>query len=674
MKPSKRWVALICLMVLAVPLLSRAEILLAPSLEVQYRPPEGETLRFDLMLTKETNGQWLWLQIPSDVPLESLSLAFFPEEMGVLRIYAPDDGRLTFEAPLPIHAEMLDLTESEERPFSFVVSGWEDETTALWTGWLTVSHRIRPVDLPPMPPFSPIITEPPLTQAPVTEPPETQAPVTQPPAPSPFTMPPNTPSPATQSPPVQRTGYAAVTGSNVGLLDMPGGSVRSVLQWNDVLYVNGQQVDPLGGIWYAVTAMDTSMPGFVHAAYLRFMTPQEVQDYLNRPTPRPTVSPTRAPVADGYARVTWQTTSLRNWPSTGASLLRTLLAGDVVYVTGLVTDGDGTAWYAAQARDAYGYLMASSVRMMTLEEVLAYLESQAVPTPLPTARPTLNPNYTYAIVGRDDVNFRLSPSGAALQRLARGTIVRVLSGPSSQDGFAWFRVQLGEESGYLRADMLSFLSIEGMPSPTPTPTPLPTARPLGLLDRLQASLDACRYRRYVRGRAEVLSYAVADLDSDARAELLIVSERAMADGSPALHLAAYRKEGEHLTRLATRLEPLILKAGASISLLIVHQSGREALWIRQKDGDGALLRETSITLTDAGWVSLPIPSFSGTLSPFLEGLVTDAGEILYADHSGLDAEAAQEQARQRESQGAVLRVLWDLLMEEEPPAAVEGNG
>lgn len=555
-----------------------------------------------------------------------------------------------------------------------------------------------PVTEPPITP--PPVTEPPVTAPPVTQPPITPPPVTPPPiTPPPVTQPPITPPPVTQPPytlppvtppptwwptfpPVSEAGYGLITANNVNLRDVPNGNIRARLYYGDVIYINGQSYDAYGSTWHAVNVVEKGVSGYVNAGFARFMTAQEVYDYLNRPTPGPTPSPTPwvtpTPYPSiGYARVTWQSASLRSAPGVGASVLRTLGMGSVVYVTGQVFDAGGTRWFSVRPQDnAFGYLMAASVVMMTPQEVTDYLDSLK-PTPRPTAVPTLNPNYSYAVVKMDNVNFRYTPNGNTIRRVNTGTVAQLLaeSGTYSSNHI-WYYVRIGNDDGYLRADMIDFIQIKPSPTPkptataTPTPrptpvaTPLPTSGPLTLLDRIRMTVDTARYTEYARERAEAVSYAVRDLDSDKLAELLLVTPQRRANGTQAIILDAYKLAEGQVRRVATREVGPLLSPKAMAQVVVLEQSGRTVVYVEQYDStSGQALGNQGWTLTENGWTDIPLGNAVKDAQVILYAESDEYGRITWKDLSGLHvAEDADEPAGQDGvAFAAILQVLVNLL-------------
>lgn len=644
---------------------------------------------------------------------------------------------------------VLDWTYTADKPYQYLVMDTRGGVV-LWEGWLTVSNQPRPADLPAQPAVPPtpepeeiIIAPPTVTpvppavtvepvQTPVFEPEPTPSPTpmptltptpTQAPTPEPLpTMTPKptstgllppivlpTESPTDAPPPIvlptvmpvptsvwplptnteqpYQPGYGLVTAGSVNLRSIPNGAIIGRLRQNDVLYITGERYDSNGVVWFYATDINTGLQGYVHSGYARYMTAQEVNDYLSQPfptmTPRPT--PTPQPIT-GYARVIWSGVSLYGATNTSAIWLKSLVWGDVVYVLGQSTDIDGTRWYSVRADNAFGYLLASSVRMMTAAEVAAYLESSQA-TPLPTVMPTLNPNLSYVVVKVDNVNFRATPNGPVLRRVHSGVVAQLLSEEAMrQDGFDWYYVRIDKEDGYLRTDMADKVQIAPTPSPrpspspvptptpspTPSPTPLPTPEPMSVLDHIRAAVDSARYVEYARGLEDARSYAVKDFDGDRLMELLAVFVEKRYDDAYVVRLQAYKLIDGQITEIGQREYGPLLSVGTEIQISVALVNGRYAVSVAEKDGSTKLTRKHfAATLLQNEWVDIGAPGVSDETAVLFEASVNRMGDIAMQDFSGLHQEAPQAEQTQKERMAwsALAQVVMELLR-----SMNQGNG
>lgn len=489
-----------------------------------------------------------------------------------------------------------------------------------------------------------------------------------------------------------QTGYGLITASNVNIRQVPNGSVLGRLQYNDVIYIAGSAVDTSGVLWYQVTVMGSNLTGYVHSGFARFMTQQEVNDYLNRPTPAPTPqwTPTPAPVS-GYARVSWQSTALRSAPSGSGAWLKTLYASNVVYVTGQSVDSASTRWYSVRAEDGtYGFVLSASVVMMTQAEVDAYLNSLK-PTPVPTAQPTLNPNYTYAVVKMNNVNFRNAPNGGVIRRMQSGEIVRVLSEtPVTEGGYSWYQVQSNGDNGYLRADMIDFIQVKPTPTPTATatpyvtstpspvptatasPAPLPTAGALSVLDRIRIAIDTARYTEFAKEKTDAVSYAIRDFDGDKLVELLLIAPITQAGGGKGLRLEAFKLVGGEVTSLAIYDFAPSMKALTRTQVLLQRQGGSELLYVQQQDTTtNQATYSRQLALVGGAWSEVQTSGTPETSEVLLTATSDLIGNITWEDRSTLHESPADDEAAEREMQAytSILQVFLQLFGE-----MSQGNG
>ncbi len=494
--------------------------------------------------------------------------------------------------------------------------------------------------------------------------------------------------------------------NNVNLRRTPNGSVERRLPLDEVIYISGQQYDLSGIVWHYVTVMATGENGYLREDVARFMTQREIQAYLNRPTARPTVVPTQQPTQrptmapdpmKGYARVVWQSTYLRSAPASGTVGIKVLSAGNVVYAMSSFWDSTNTRWLYVSSDGVSGYVLAGAVVMMTQPEIDAYLESISrpvtprptiPPTPVPTIAPTLNPMMSYAVVKKDNVNVRREPNGALIMRVNKGTLATLLSGAIPKDGYNWYSVQIGDEIGYLREDVIDFVQIKPTapptpvptpvptptptptPSPTPTPTPLPTAGPLSLLDRVRATMDGVRYEAFARALPDAAAYAARDFDCDKAVELLTISVAVAADGTRSLTLDVYKFTDGVIRRVDSRTFAPVLTPGTEMQVVLVMQDGREIVYTaRRNTVTMATIMGQGMTLTASGWLDAPLSGNVQNLTPLLLAAADANGVLSLDDRTGLGEPRGEETAVDREATSVVLRLLMKLM-----ETATQGNG
>lgn len=738
------------LLIVSMSFLCFAEESAQPSIVIKYGANTGQAELFSHVLNQPENGSWIWMQVPEAIPLDNLSMSYVPTEEGELQVYWLHGVEMSLETLFAPSLDALDFTQTEASPYEFSVQSKSSEGETLWNGWITVSHREKPYDLPEHPAMKPQETEPPATQLPETLPPETHVPApeatvpvptetappteqpslppetsvpTLPPETTPFASPPlftfppatataapqptptaqpsptgspvtlpptwqpETPPPVTM-PPISKSGYGLATVDGAALVDAPySASIVARLYAGDVIHINGQTYQPPGHAWHHAMVIDTGDVGFIDSTDARFMTEQEIYDYLNRPTHRPTARPTVSP-AIGYARITWQNVPVKNWNSNSASTVATLYRGDVVYVLNESTSNNGDSWGSIRTESGmFGYITMGSLRMMTPSEVDAYLQSLR-PTSRPTIAPTLNPNYQYAVVRMNNVNFRKDPGGDTIRRVSSGTLARLLADPVYQDGYAWFEVEIDRDIGYLRSDMIDFVQVSPSvpPTPAPTPTPLstpeppplptapvlPTARPMTLIERIRASVDTIRYTEYARSHEDAFSFYVQDLNSDGMMELLLIQYQTKLDGTHALRFDAYAmQDGGAIRRIARWEAAPVLMPGTKLTLSAQESAGRHVLLLRQWSNETDMLLSTvGLTLTEEGWLQVPDSGRDTQAQLLISGEADPGKGIALQDYSGLSLREGEVEPEQTGTVfGALLQVLRILIEN-----ASEGNG
>ena len=184
---------------------------------------------------------------------------------------------------------------------------------------------------------------------------------------------------------------------------------------------------------------------------------------------------------EGYA-LTTQAVALRTEISTSDSSIITALGKDtLVYVYGQQYDAGNQAWSSVSTLDEQpGMVVDSALRRITNEEAQYYInlwEEQHKPEdpPAPTATPPQVAG-TAVTIG-DGVLFRQTydSTGAIIAVLPKDTEVEVLGQAYTMNGEAWHSVRYSGNLGYIRADMLRFVTNTDAPATTQ-----PTVNPNGL--------------------------------------------------------------------------------------------------------------------------------------------------------------------------------------------------
>ena len=186
------------------------------------------------------------------------------------------------------------------------------------------------------------------------------------------------------------------------------------------------------------------------------------------PTPPPTPVPTAEPTQEPYQRIGYAITIgdgvyVRNWPSSSSVIIDELPANKVVYVTGQ-TYVNEIAWHMTQYDGTSGYIRADMLRMMTRNEIAAYLEEGRAtqePETVITVAP-YNPEEMscYGYVSSDSVNFRTKPSKSSTRiRALKKYALCLVYGTEQAEGTTWYKVSYDGTTGYISGDYFTQMTV-----------------------------------------------------------------------------------------------------------------------------------------------------------------------------------------------------------------------
>lgn len=173
------------------------------------------------------------------------------------------------------------------------------------------------------------------------------------------------------------------------------------------------------------------------------------------------------------------------------AIIARLEANELLVVSGQgYEQGTGASWsIVSTLAGVSGMVPDSALTRINPQEAQYYLdlwaEEHATPTPDATSTATMEPPQVsgYAMTVGDNVYFRNMPSTTSdiLDVLRQGTVMYV-NGQQYVDGVAWHIVQYNSQWGYIRADMLRFMSQAEVQAylnsqATPAPTLITTPQP-----------------------------------------------------------------------------------------------------------------------------------------------------------------------------------------------------
>ena len=278
-------------------------------------------------------------------------------------------------------------------------------------------------------------------------------------------------SPTPTASPEPYVGYALTTRATalrtgISASDM---TVIQILEANELVRVADQVADHMTGEMWAIVSTLSGQPGYVQYSALREITDREAAPYIEywkevNKTPDPTSLATATPEppqVSGYGVVIGDGVPFRQMQSEFSRIIDHLAEGTVVYVTGQ-TGGDGQYWHSVNHENRWGYIRTDLVRMMTIAEEEAYLESQRVtPTPATTNLPfDASGMSSYGYVDASSVNWRENASTGAKKvgELKRYAFCLVL-GSEHVNGVTWYQVSYGDKTGYIHGDFFKQMTI-----------------------------------------------------------------------------------------------------------------------------------------------------------------------------------------------------------------------
>ena len=325
----------------------------------------------------------------------------------------------------------------------------------------------------PEPTFTPYVTATPTLEPLPTETESLVEIITPPPTEIPTEAPTPTasPSPTPTATPAPYQGYALTTHTTalrtgISESDM---TIMHAMEANTLVRVVNQIVDPNTGEKWSIISTLNNQAGFILDSALRYISDKEAQPYLdfweelNR-EPDPTSIPTHTPEPmqlQGYGVIVGDGVPFRQMQSEFSRIIDHLDAGTMVYISGQ-TGGEDQYWHSVNYQGRWGYIRVDLVRMLTIAEEEAYLESLlASPTPATTNIPFDEDGLSsYGYVDGTSVNWRKGPSTSneKIGELRRYAFCLVL-GTEDVNGVTWYRVKYADEIGYIHGDFFKQLTI-----------------------------------------------------------------------------------------------------------------------------------------------------------------------------------------------------------------------
>ncbi|MBR4540168.1 MAG: SH3 domain-containing protein [Clostridia bacterium] len=228
-----------------------------------------------------------------------------------------------------------------------------------------------------------------------------------------------------------------------------------------------------GITWYKVQGSIPTNPsrtytGYIHGGFFK----------INESA---TATPTAAPANSDYALVILDGVNLRQTP--GGTALTAMRINTVVNVLSVPAGNTANDWYYVETSGLYGYLPATSLRVLTTAELSSYvLPAKPTVTGAPTAAPVITGS-GYVKLIKDKVNIRKSPAGTVLtpkenEKMPLGTVLAYTEGPVAAGNYNWVKITYNGITGYVRGDCFTYCDKDGNPVSAPTAAPVVTPTPV----------------------------------------------------------------------------------------------------------------------------------------------------------------------------------------------------
>lgn len=279
--------------------------------------------------------------------------------------------------------------------------------------------------------------------------------------------------------------YGIVNDKDVALRTEPyttkSNTVIKRVQKGGVVYMLSMEYNTSGEAWTKVIV--DGREGYMKSEFIDMLTPAASQAYAASvgATPVPTVTPAPSPTesfvqfitpvpvsptpATGYAVLMWPT-DLRTGTGSNEMTLTVLQTEELVIVSESFASGAGESWsYVRTLDNLAGFVPASALRLVSQQEAdwrIAYweqLNATPIPTQLATNTPMPEQLQGYALTTANNVPLRRmsSEQSRIVDYLPYNTVV-FITGQTYADGVTWQNVAVDGESGYIRSDLVRFMT------------------------------------------------------------------------------------------------------------------------------------------------------------------------------------------------------------------------
>ena len=268
-------------------------------------------------------------------------------------------------------------------------------------------------------------------------------------------------------------GYAVTNSSTALRTGMSAADYTIIkgMEIGELVVVKSQLTDVYTGETWSVVQTLSGQSGYVQNRALRQVSEQEAAWYMQlwqqqNATAQPTEVVTNTPEPmqlQGYGYTVVDNVPFRMMASEQSRIIDNLRYQTVVYIAGQTYAG-GVAWHSVAVDGEWGYIRDDLLRLMTVAEENAYLDSlYATPTPTPatTNRPYNEEGLSsYGYVDSSSVNFREGASKQArkIRELKRYAFCLVLD-TEYAGGATWYKVNYNGVEGYVHGDYFRQMTI-----------------------------------------------------------------------------------------------------------------------------------------------------------------------------------------------------------------------
>jgi len=294
-----------------------------------------------------------------------------------------------------------------------------------------------------------------------------------------------------------------VTAGGTNLREGPGTGYHSLMKLDRNTQVTLLMIPsvrgPGSGTFFQVNY--NNQTGYIMSDYVSILSggPVSGETIITTPTPTPAPTSSGGSSSGSFNQVMLILSSCHLRTSPGGdydSENDWLGQGSTLPLAGSSVRQGGYVWYPVSKGGKTYYVRNDCVQPVSAGGG----SSAATPTPVPTPEGTVNPNgIGYVRTTKGGCNLRATINGTVIRQIAKNVTLPYLLEPVKKNGYTWYFVQVDDNRGYLRSDVVKVVSAPAVtPTPTPavtgsaatpTPTPAPTNTPTGWVKTISAGVN-----------------------------------------------------------------------------------------------------------------------------------------------------------------------------------------